>query len=929
MKRVALVAALAGVIGLGCWWMRRSTTTDDPPPAAVDTPAKPRPKTARPRAASDAATKTAPAAKPEDVETGQFVVRVTEAANGAPIAGASVRVADEAGRERTGATDKDGVATFEKTSVGMLEIVVRAPGFARTFDRLEFRADEDSPFQDRDVPFQVEMDRGAAASGVVLDEAGRPIAGASATATEQRDGWRDDSRPSLAETTCGADGAFRLDGLPADRPCWLAFSAPEYAVLAIEWNPASQARVEARLVRAGTIHGVVRQPSNRPAEDATVIATRLDGDDERLDAHTEADGRYVFDRIPAKSRWKLVASRDGAVDADPVEAVARGAAEPAVDLHLRRRPRIAFVLEAPDGSPVDDAEIDVKDREGRFDLQHPSKGRAEFEIVSPGPCRATIDAAGFAPREETIDAAVDELKTVVVHLTRGAFVAGVVVDDVGAPITGATIKVVGKLSEGFGDWTRTTTSGADGAFRIDGLAEGKVNLEFAVKDHAPLDYETSAPRDGVVVPLLRLARLVLRVRAPADATRLPAVRIACLPVSDPPKPIDVGSWTRESEAQWRGATWTDSEELAWPGKWLVVVDVAGFLTERRTVEAKAGDVVEMPEIVLDRGPQVEGVVVDDVGRPVAGASVQIHDDGSGESDEAAAFKASADTDADGRFRVGPVARSVHGIAISAAVRGGDVVRIEHVDFPCGPQRIVLRRNGNAAFKIRDAAGVVVKARVRVDDVEFDAPASGEVRVSLAPGRRKIAVTAADRAPAAFEIDVAPGAQTRLPDVVLDAGATLTGRVVDSEGKPVVGADVVVGDAHETSGEDGRFVIEHVPREETQVHAFLAGNCSTFVAWKPDAPSPLVVVLRRGGMLNGRVRDAAGALAKNVDVAIASKDRAAAAPEFAEAGLDGMFSTLLPAGRWTVVVKRGGKTLATRDFEMTEGAPLDLDVEVAK
>jgi protocatechuate 3,4-dioxygenase beta subunit len=62
------------------------------------------------------------------------------------------------------------------------------------------------------------------------------------------------------------------------------------------------------------------------------------------------------------------------------------------------------------------------------------------------------------------------------------------------------------------------------------------------------------------------------------------------------------------------------------------------------------------------------------------------------------------------------------------------------------------------------------------------------------------------------------------DLVLDDGGTIKGVVVDSDGKPVAGADVVADDdgAHTRSSDDGRFVLDGVRPGDVRVLAYRGG-----------------------------------------------------------------------------------------------------------
>src|SRR6185295_570056 len=123
---------------------------------------------------------------------------------------------------------------------------------------------------------------------------------------------------------------------------------------------------------------------------------------DRICTRADDDGRYVAEKVPAGGTWSAWARKDGFIDSVPLEFIAGDATQSAsLDLKLRRRPRLEFVVVDPTGAPVDAAEIDVKDASGRFEPRQCVKGRAAFDIAEAGACRVTVDAPRFVPHEET------------------------------------------------------------------------------------------------------------------------------------------------------------------------------------------------------------------------------------------------------------------------------------------------------------------------------------------------------------------------------------------------------------------------------------------------------------------------------------------------------------------------------------------------
>ncbi len=926
-----IVAAAFVAAGLGCWRALDSGPTQTPSSVAADAAPHLRARLPR-RRKQDAdapprdATETNPAATRHEAAA-RLVVRVTADPGGSPIAGADVLIADADDREQSATTDASGAARFEKLVAGFARVLVEAPGRVRFVD-MPVPVGPEEPGE-----CDVELRAGVAASGVVLDEDGRPIAGASAMATEHRDDWMDDSVTPYAETKCAADGTFRLATLPADAACFLQFAAPDRAVLTIEWDPAAGRRVEARLVRAGDIRGTVRLPSGRAAAGAVVKATSADGAARILDAECDAQGRYAFERLAAGGKWSLVASASGTIDSAPVEARAAGADASACDLRLRRLPRIEFIVTDPSGAPVEDAEIDVKDRSGVPSIARTAHGRATFEIAEPGPCRATIDAPGAAPREESVDAVADEKTTVAVRLDAGAFLEGVVVDDVGAAVAGASLAVEGTLPAGFGGWERATTSRADGTFRLEGLIPAEYRLDATADLYVSWNARVAEPTGGLRVVLPRFGRIVVRLRAPKDAT--PGdVHATFDPLPSKGIDFDRGEIALpESPAAWTGSRWTESVGVS-AGRWRVTVATPGFVDETHDLVVTRGATTELPEIVLDRGLTIEGVVVNDLGRPVAGASVSAE-----ESDDSmkiakevpycSGWTKAQTTDADGAFRIAAVPRSVRSARVSASVADGDSQRLDDVAVPTASLRVVLRRNGTVTFRVRAPDGQ--------SDVAFEYEAGGrnwvqattgaDVRLKLPPDERTIDVRAPGFAPTQFDVNVVPGEDVRPPDVVLDVGATVTGRVVDAAGRPVAAAELRFNGVATKTGDDGRFVVEHVERGDPNLEAKASGFLDLWLGQIPATTTPLVVVMKHGVMIRGRIHDAAGTPVANARFDFTNAESPDRPWTDMYSTADGTFTARLPEGRWKVVVTIGDTQAAEREVEFVEGGEATLDIAV--
>jgi hypothetical protein len=167
-------------------------------------------------------------------------------------------------------------------------------------------------------------------------------------------------------------------------------------------------------------------------------------------------------------------------------------------------------------------------------------------------------------------------------------------------------------------------------------------------------------------------------------------------------------------------------------------------------------------------------------------------------------------------------------------------------------------------------------------------------------------------------------------MVLGEGATLVGRVVDAEGRAVVKADVqAYADSvgHDlATDESGAFRVEHLPASTVHVWVRAPGFLDAELEFAAvTEATPVVVTMRHGGVLRGLVHYPDGAPARDLKIQIAEHRQ----DSTLRPSLTSAFEERLHAGRYTVVVKRGDTTLATREAEVREGEETPVDISVSR
>ncbi len=254
--------------------------------------------------------------------------------------------------------------------------------------------------------------------------------------------------------------------------------------------------------------------------------------------------------------------------------------------------------------------------------------------------------------------------------------------------------------------------------------------------------------------------------------------------------------------------------------------------ERREVLVANADMA-IPDISLKKGVTVEGVVLDDEGQPVAGASI-FHT-----GTEFFSFHSPIYADEEGKFNI---PRMDPDRPFTIRARDGDRMTEEPLSVDpkeTEPLQVVIREGAGARLCVRaldDAgmpiAGVEVVAMWHAENWgrqaakgQTDATGCFESELVWPEGSYEITVTAEDCPKAKTDSWTAVSGQTHdFGDVVLVAArGFVEGRVVDAEGQPVVGAKVYnKGDGPQAlaanSDEQGHFRLEGLYKGHAYIFA---------------------------------------------------------------------------------------------------------------
>jgi len=388
----------------------------------------------------------------------RVVGRVTDP-SGEPIEGAEVANSPLTG-DRTH-TDADGRYALRSQNAehGGMSLFVTADGYARAIERILLTNADPGDEIVRDVV----LERGAIVRGVVTDAEGVPL-----DAVQLTLGYAPNVYPRL-EATSGPDGAFAFPpAAEGERTLWAERAGLVAASVDVVIPATGELEVDLELLAGGVVTGRVVDTAGAPIPFAPVAPTAQaaadmpawDGAYLAPRTHTDADGRFRFDRMP-DAPFALEAFPQGFVR-ETVEVP--GLTGEPVEIVLRRANTLAGrVVDAATGAPLEHFTIrlvapSLREGERRlwgystrwsgpgqpFERTH---GRFEVneELVTGTLIGVEASAPGYAPSVNDrvrVGEAADEL---VFALGGGATVRGRVVDEASRlPIAGAFVRRFGR-----------------------------------------------------------------------------------------------------------------------------------------------------------------------------------------------------------------------------------------------------------------------------------------------------------------------------------------------------------------------------------------------------------------------------------------------------------------------------------------------------
>lgn len=434
---------------------------------------------------------------------GEIAGRVLDGA-GRPVAGAAVHASPVAWRPGLSMdnpvvkTRADGGFLLYGLPLGTCRLSVSRAGFAPASTVAEAAA------PDSRTGVTIVLSAGKTASGRVVDEQGKPIAGAAVSLTSEEQSAAQESYQAVTD----AAGAFHLDHLAAGRfrlqAARSGFAPASVPGIEIPDEPGEVSLEEIRMEAGAVIEGRVTDPRGAPVSQALVFAQKGEmppsGDlpDEspalREPLMTGLDGRFRLNDLPRGVAFDFQVRRDGFAPAN-LPGVTAPTAEP-LRIELRPARRLTGRVLDADGAPLAGATvlpIDTGAGLGEISLSlggmdggrggTDTEGFFTVSDLTPGVSSFVVRASGYRPAllrnvpiPEDRDAGPVE-----VTLEKGATLTGRVLDGRGAPLAGAMVSVQADANGSFqvGGWEDVflriglpAVTDAEGGYRIEGLVHG-------------------------------------------------------------------------------------------------------------------------------------------------------------------------------------------------------------------------------------------------------------------------------------------------------------------------------------------------------------------------------------------------------------------------------------------------------------------------
>jgi len=739
------------------------------------------------------------------------------------------------------------------------------------------------------------LDLEAAVRGRIVDaRTGRGVEGVRVRAWAADAEVPESGISAFASTVTDKDGRYAIETLPRGRLHSLHALAEGYLRVSRNYHPNYETlragrpvTQDIRLLRGAVVRGEVRFDSGEPAPGAQINLTIKDWPDE-FDVVADRRGRFVFPAVPpgvgrfhvrGPGLYYPDSDRGWRFETAPEHkrVVVPATGEVRKTLRVAHGAIVEGVVLDPDGTPKPGVTVfsrpfgglhTVTDEYGRFRVAGIPPGEAVrihersmadgFGVSQPFRVYGNETVAGIVvtPRRRT--------PTGVAGIVRGP----------GATLPDDVRLVIAKGERMRWENGHPVPVLEDGTFRIEDLAPGHHTLLVASDGYgegsvAVDDLAAEEMREGIVIRLLRERRIdgrVIRV----DGKPTAGTPIHALPWRE--HEGRYGSGERGAIRAFAGETGRFTLSALAPGRYRVTAGLPGMIDISAIATAGDGDVV----IEARRGRRITGILLDTVtGKPAANVSVVATAQALARTQ--AAPHAGTRTGPDGRFVLDSLLDLTYAL---------EIADIRH-SRPEDPEYVRQKRQVRAGarnLKVHVVPGQSIEGRVlggdrkplghicvdssRYRHLDAWTRPDGTFRLQrLGPGKHNLRISDRSRRGLVTIIKKGVPAGTRDLLFVMETGPSITGTVLDPDGR--VSTDRRGSVAISVAGA-GRYTGMRVAKDGTfrsrplntgtayDVRATgYAGTIGVRVARVLAGTESVRLRLRRGGTISGRVLDENG------------------------------------------------------------------------
>jgi protocatechuate 3,4-dioxygenase beta subunit len=640
--------------------------------------------------------------------------------------------------------------------------------------------------------------------------------------------------------------------------------------------------LEVLLPAAEAISGRVFDEAGKPVKGVLIRVgvdpSAAEGDGVPFDeAKSDADGLFVLKAAPAGAL-----STNSYLPGFAAASLFRSRSKNPERIVIKRGGRVGGSVVDPAGKPVAGAVVVAgevaaeTDAAGRYELAGVPEGLASVEVVWK---------EDLAARRLGIRIKKGEVARADLALARSAAVAGTVLDEkTRRPLAGARVFASAATTPWApADAPRNATTDARGRFRIAGLAARDYMVIASRKDCVrsviPGVLAGIAPPGSANFALRRTATIFGRV---SDELGKPVsgARVNLLPPAGR-RALLAGRWASARPATASGGDGAFRLRGVAPGA-AVSIQAAkpGFVPARRDGISPSGESAKGIVLVLRRGFEARGRVVNEREEPVAGAEVRLtrnerHDSGSFfSSSDSSVGRPAATSDRDGRFVARSLQEGQYSVRFSREGFAAKMATFEVKDqgvteWPA----VVLRASAPIAGVVRNGKGdPIAGARV----FSFDPGRGSDSATSDAEGRFRqdgyqegstVTLIVSAEGYARLRMSVkAPGTDV---SVVLSTVGTLRGRVEDGDAQRPIeafsvrwstlrSASLQTSSGRDFQSPDGSFELPDVAAMKVELTAsapgYLPGQLTAVEVGEGQIKEGIVLSLKKGKTVNGRVLD---------------------------------------------------------------------------